>query len=345
MKAIRGLKSGKAHGIDGWRYEEIKRLPETCIHDLAVILAKGARFGLSKALVAAKTTLLAKNPDPKSLHHIRPITVLGVIYRLTGHVIFKQAVAAWKSPLPLLISGGLPGRGVKDLAYSLKFRIEQAIQNKAQVGGFTLDLKKVFNTFPRWPVVVETAGSSSMGLRFLVAFLDAYGTTGAPEGDSLNVLAMPALATAFHWSVANDSVVPHGYADNWGWSTFNFACHRAAFVSVLNFSSSLRLEIDFDKSWHWSITKDFRNACLDLAHLFPSGDIPIRVESHVKDSGERFHYDRAIHFGNVKEKLPRQKHGQKESSRCLWMFKPKPRSFKLRFGLWLCTRRTLPFLG
>ena len=303
MKAIRGLKSGKAHGIDGWRYEESKRLPETCIHDLAVILAKGARFGLSKALVAAKTTLLAKNPDPKSLHHIRPITVLGVIYRLTGRVIFKQVVAAWKSSLPLLISGGLPGRGVKDLACLLKFRIEQAIQNKAQLGGFTLDLKKVFNTFPRWPVVVETAGSSSMGLRFLVAFLDAYGTTGAPEGDSLSVLAMPALATAFHWSVANDSVVPHGYADNWGWSTFNFACHRAAFVSVLNFSSSLRLEIDFDKSWHWSITKDFRNACLDLAHLFPSGDIPIRVESHVKDSGERFHYDRAIHFGNVKEKI------------------------------------------
>lgn len=73
-------------------------------------------------------------------------------------------------------------------------------------------------------------------------------TTGAPEGDSLSVLAMLALATAFHWSVANDSVTPHGYADNWGWSTFNFGCHRMAFASVLNFSSSLRLEIDFKSS-------------------------------------------------------------------------------------------------
>lgn len=136
MKAIQGLKSGKAHGVDGWRYEEIKKLPEACIRDLATILAKGATFGLSKALMAAKTTLLAKNPDPKSLHHTRPITVLGVIYRLTGRVIFKQVVAAWKSSLPLLISGGLPGRGVKDLAFMLKFRIEQAIQAKAQLGGF-----------------------------------------------------------------------------------------------------------------------------------------------------------------------------------------------------------------
>ena len=25
MKAIQGLKSGKAHGVDGWRYEEIKK--------------------------------------------------------------------------------------------------------------------------------------------------------------------------------------------------------------------------------------------------------------------------------------------------------------------------------
>ena len=139
MDAIRGLKNGKAHGTDGWRYDEIKKLPEPCIHDLAAILAKGARFGLSRSLMAAKTTLLAKIPDPQSLHHIRPITVLGVIYRLTGRVIFKQVVQTWKNSMPLLISGGLPGRGVKDLAYLLKHRIELAINNKAQLGGFTLD--------------------------------------------------------------------------------------------------------------------------------------------------------------------------------------------------------------
>ena len=44
-------------------------------------------------------------------------------------------------------------------------------------------------------------------------------------------------------------------------------------------------------------------ACLDLAHLFPSGDIPIRVESHMKDLGERFHYNKSIQLGNVKEKI------------------------------------------
>ena len=39
-------------------------------------------------------------------------------------------------------------------------------------------------------------------------------------------------------------------------------------------------------------------------HLFfPLGDIPIRVEAHVKDLGERFHYNKSIQLGNVKDKI------------------------------------------
>jgi hypothetical protein len=114
---------------------------------------------------------------------------------------------------------------------------------------------------------------------------------------------MLALATAFHWSIANETVSPHGYADNWGWSTFNFESHKQAFISTIKFTSALKLQIDFSKSWHWSITKEFRTACLELASLFPLGDIPIRVEAHVKDLGERFHYNKSIQLGNVKDKI------------------------------------------
>ena len=127
-------------------------------------------------------------------------------------------------------------------------------------------------------------------------------TTGAPEGNSLTVVAMLALATAFHWSITNDAVTSHGYADNWGWSTFKFESHKTTFLSTLKFTSSLRLQIDFEKSWHWSIAKEFPSS-LDLSSLFPAGDIPIRVETHVKDLGERFHYDKSIQVGNDKDKI------------------------------------------
>eukprot|EP00435_Cladocopium_sp_Y103_P050018 s2317_g15.t1 len=222
MHAIKGLKTGKAHGVDGWRYEELKALPECCIADLALIMAKGAQYGLSKSLMAAKATLLAKVPEPLSFHQIRPITVLGALYRLTGRIIFQQIVRSWKSSFPLLISGGLPGRGVKDLAYLLKHRIE---------------------------------------------------------------------------------VVPHGYADNWGWCTFNQAAHRNAYKGTLRLTASLRLLIDFNKSWHWGINRDFRQSCLDLEHLFPAGDVPIRVEAHMKDLGERFNFEASMQLGNIKDKI------------------------------------------
>ena len=153
-------------------------------------------------MMAAKTTLLAKVPVSQSMHHIRPITVLGAIYRLTGRVIFKQIVKHWAVHFPILISGGLPGRG------------EEAISNKAQLGGFTLDLRKAFNTFPRWPITFlwTRLGVPSWLWSFWInslmqmsKFPSLHGilgspissTTGAPEGDSLSVLAMLALARPF----------------------------------------------------------------------------------------------------------------------------------------------------
>eukprot|EP00435_Cladocopium_sp_Y103_P050765 s2212_g15.t1 len=287
MRAIKGLKTGKAHGVDGWRYEELKALPECCIADLASIMAKGAQYGLSKSLMAAKATLLAKVPEPLSFHQIRPITVLGALYRLTGRIIFQQIVQAWKSSFPLLISGGLPGRGVKDLAYMLKHRIEIAISNRSQLGGFSLDLKKAFNLFPRWPIVFLWRRLGVLqwvcdfwlnSLMRLQRYPHLHGYLGLP-------------------------VVPHGYADNWGWCTFNQAAHRNAYKGTLRLTSSLRLLIDFNKSWHWGINRDFRQSCFDLAHLFPAGDVPIRVEAHMKDLGERFNFEASMQLGNIKDKI------------------------------------------
>ena len=45
--------------------------------------------------------------------------------------------------------GGLPGRGVKDLAMRQKLLLEEAIKNKSAFGGFSLDLIKAFHTFDR----------------------------------------------------------------------------------------------------------------------------------------------------------------------------------------------------
>ena len=79
------------------------------------IFAAVMNYGFGLGMMVAKTIHLSKNPVPLAMHHARPITILSSLYRLFGKFIFKgncQHVAVF----PYDISGGLPGRGVKELA-------------------------------------------------------------------------------------------------------------------------------------------------------------------------------------------------------------------------------------
>ena len=48
------------------------------------------------------------------------------------------------------ISGGLPRRGVKELAYAQKRAIEESLASGCGIGGYSLDLIKAYNTFGRY---------------------------------------------------------------------------------------------------------------------------------------------------------------------------------------------------
>ena len=91
-------------------------------------------------MTMAKTVLLAKIPTPLSMNHARPITILSCLYRLFGRFIFRHTSRVWRQHLPFPISGGLPGRGVKELAYAQKRAIEDAVNQGKCIGGFSLDL-------------------------------------------------------------------------------------------------------------------------------------------------------------------------------------------------------------
>lgn len=85
-------------------------------------------------------------------------------------------------------------------------------------------------------------------------------TTGAPEGDSLSVLACLHL--------------PLRFTGPFPMSLFPLMAMLITGVGPLsilrfNFTSALRLQIDFEKSWHWSIAKEFRTSCSHQA-TFPS---------------------------------------------------------------------------
>ena len=317
---IADLKSGKAHGACGWRHEELKSLPKNAIADLACIFEQAMHHGLSTNLMKARTILLAKVPVPQSMHHARPITILGVLYRLVGKVIFKQIAKQMSYVLPWPISGGLPGRGVKDIAYTQKIVIEKSLKNQLQLGGFSLDLVKAFNTFGRYPIAqimirlgipVWIVSFWQKSLARMVRYLDHGGTmsqaipvtTGAPEGDSLSVLAMLSVSAFYYYRILREGVFPYAYADNWSWFTPCQRLHFRTFTCVLNMVSCLKLTIDFDKSWHWGTTKAFRDACENFALLFPGQNIQTTVKSQVKDLGEMVNYNKSVSLGFIQDKF------------------------------------------
>ena len=113
--AINKLKRGKATGVCGWSYEDFRTLPDAALDDLASICAKCWVLGLPASMMRARVALLAKNDNPTSIHHGRPITIMSCISRLISKVVYDQVASQWSKHLPLPISGGLPGRGVRDL--------------------------------------------------------------------------------------------------------------------------------------------------------------------------------------------------------------------------------------
>ena len=319
-EVISSLKNNKAHGCCAWRHEELKLLPFEAIKDLAHIFSQVTLIGMSPASMTARTILLSKVPLPQSMNHGRPITILGVLYRLVGKVIFKQVAQAWCQALPFSISGGLPQRGVKDVAVAQKFCIEPALKSKSQLGGFSLDLIKAFNTFPRRPLamVMKKMGLPEWIISFwlnslasMTRYLDHAGTihgpiastTGVPEGNALSVLSMISLSACFYYRLADVHTWPYAYADNWSWLTCSQKSHFRAYIKMLNLTSSLKLQIDFGKSWHWSISKNFRQFCESFTCLFPNDNHHVVVKRAVKDLGEMVHYQKSMGLGFIKEKI------------------------------------------
>ena len=319
-RAIRKLKNGKAYGACGWRHEELKCLPDQAISDLAKIFSQIIDVGLTCGMMKARTILLAKTALPQSMHHGRPITILSVLYRLMGKVLFAQIASQMALFLPLPISGGLPGRGVMDLAIVQKFHIEQSLKLGHQIGGFSLDLIKAFNNFGRFPLgrIMCRLGIPEKIVHFWLVSLSRMhrylehggtvspslpSTTGVPEGDSLSVIAMISLASAFFFRLKSPNLFPFAYADNWSWMTRIQQEHFRAFVKTLNLIACLRLSIDFQKSWHWGTTKDFREFCSHLTLLFPSQHVPVTILHRVKDLGEVVQYNKAVSLGFIQEKF------------------------------------------
>ena len=112
----------------------------SCLCDLVRIFSVVFSTGFGPGMMTAKTVLLSKVQTPLSMHHARLITILSCLYRLVGKFIFRIAADKWEDFFPMEVSGGLPRRGVKELAFIQKRSIETALSSGESLGGYSLDL-------------------------------------------------------------------------------------------------------------------------------------------------------------------------------------------------------------
>ena len=317
---IKKLKKGTAHGVCGWRAEELQSLPKDAIAHLASIFRHIWPVGMPKELMKARTILLAKKAQPKSMNDSRPITILSLLCRLASKICADQILSKLSQQLPKGISGGLPQRGVKDLSLLQHAQIEFALYSNQDMGGFVLDLSKAFNKIPRAPLrrlfeqfAIPTIVADYWfgSLRHLKRFPEVLGslgydipsTCGIPEGDSLSVVGMVILTSTYYYKMANPKLDPYGYADNWAWLTSDFKAQFKALVKVLNFVKSLAMDIDITKSWAWGASKNFRQQCLLLNLVFPDQSVTIEIKESAKDLGIEIHYNRKSTLGTVAERI------------------------------------------
>ena len=319
IRLIRKLPSGKAVGPCGWSNDELKCLPPRCIKDLLRIFEVVSTQGFGHDMMMAKAVLLSKIAIPKSMHHARPVTILSSLYRLYSKMIFQTIAHVWKRFFPPEISGGMPGRGVKEIAYAQKREIEESIADSMVCGGMTMDLIKAFNTFGRHtvgqimvrlgiPQVVIDSWITSLSVMVRYPTLNQHvgqgisSTTGVPEGCSISVLAMMATSCFFYFRLVTPKIQPYTYADNWSWLSKEQKAHFQAFDRMQETVRILRLQLDTGKSWHWATTKQFRDACEKFHRDNPQiGNI--QVKTSTKDLGEMVHYGKAMSLGFIRDKI------------------------------------------
>ena len=314
------LKAGKATGYDGISNEELKRLPFEATSDLADIFRQCSSFGWPRHLASATVSSLAKNDCPQGLHHSRPITILATSYRLWASVAARGILRAWNQWFPAEILGCLPGRSSRDLSLSLECLIEQARLANEPLLGFSIDLVKAFNNLPRRPlrelllhlqvppVIVATWFSFLDQVARFPTFHESLGpglpsTTGVPEGDPLSVVAMLAVCyAAHHWPRSSASVL-RSYIDNFTWTCTEPTALPEAVASARAFCLSLRLPIDWTKSYCWATLSAHRRWLHQIAHsLVPEGH-RLQVVDGAKDLGVCFRFGSQATTPNVTARL------------------------------------------
>ena len=125
-------------------------MPKLALDELALILQRVEDTGSwPSSVIAGYTTLIPKSDQPPGNPlDMRPIAVLGSVYRLWARVRAKQLGATWQERWAHTgMWGGRVGRGPQPLLLEVALDLELAGEHE-HAGGLSFDLSKCFDRVP-----------------------------------------------------------------------------------------------------------------------------------------------------------------------------------------------------
>jgi ribonuclease HI len=320
-RAIKDTPSKTARGSCGWSADELKSLPRLCIIDLMHLVDQFHKQGFPQWLMLSRVLPIAKHAAATEAKATRPITIMPLIYRVWARMISKQVLSLWGRILPRSITGFLPKRQASDFVYKLQLLLESVNQRQSMqhLGGLTLDLVKCFNTHPQLPIQMVLAhmglpdsiircwmGSIQCNIRHWDIHQNLYpiqvATTGVPEGDNISVIAMVGINYAFVSLPHRPDILTNAFADNWSYCAFDADSHQPTVQTIVSFTNSLSLVIDWQKTWAWSTNPTHSDAYAHIMQSLLPPDTNLQQVSHARELGYILHYRKLPFRGTQKER-------------------------------------------
>ena len=320
VQTCKKMKSRSATGACGFSVRELKMLPRVALQQLAHLFHHATRVGLPDFLLLGRVNVLAKTVDPQGYNDGRPICVLPVLYRAWTSVFCQQVLRRWAPHLPPGLYGGVPGKSAKDITFKLQHDVEVSCAQDTPLSGFVLDIQKCFNALPRPPLkelmcrmgaprpLVHTWLEGLSRLGRASSFVGdigepCYSTTGVPEGDGASVAAAVAVGWLFCRLISSYGLDPLVFVDNWAWTTDCHAHHAAGLAQTCCLTDSLRLAVDWSKSFAWSRDVEGRTWWrTHMSELSPPG-VQLSLLMEAKDLGAAMRYHSSRALGSLRHRM------------------------------------------
>ena len=114
---------------------------------------------------------------------------------------------------------------------------------------------------------------------------------------------MLGVAWAFVSLLSSIQVSGAAYADNWSWDTDTPSQHEPALEQLLHLVTSMKLEIDWGKTWCWATSPAHQRALHKLRQQPAARSSGFSRVACAKDSGAIIHNTRQHKLGDYKERL------------------------------------------